>query len=395
MFNIPIPALSYVLMGLAFALIILSVIYGLKPICLAIRPGAIPSADVPDQAPKASVIIYTDNDSEKLEYLLDAMTREDYPDFEIIVVYDAPADYARMLNERFSKTYGNVYVTFIPPGSHNISRRKLAITSGVKASKGEIIVTTTGDVVLPNHHHWLSSLLAPFCGQNGRSIDVSLGLSQIKFADFKGWTRWYRQFDSILSDAQWIGYALMGKTYRGDGNNLAFRRSTFLDHKGYAKTINLHNGDDDLFINEISTGANTAVVTNPESQLVTEWPQGANRVWSNRKEGYNFTARWLPKQPFMRYWCQKFLQWLIPASIIAAFVIALPNLLMLIIGAALLIIFWGLEIFLYRRLASRYNCVRLWWAVVPFWMFQPIADIWFDLAHRETAKQNFTWLRKG
>lgn len=395
MLTSPIAAIAYVMAALALAGIIVAIVYGFKPVYYAIRQASKESEPVQDPAPKASVIVFTDCNVIKLESMLDQMILEDYPYFEIIVVYDAAADYAKMLNERFSKKYDNVYVTFIPPGSHNVSRRKLAITSGVKAAKGEIIVTTTGNISLPEHHHWLSSLLAPFSGSIGHRIDVSLGLSKIRFEDYTGWTRWYREFDSIMRDAQWIGYAAMGQPYRGDGNNLAFRRSVFFEHKGYAKTINLHNGDDDLFINEIANVSNTAIVTNPQSVVITDWPDGANRIWSNTKEGYNFTSRWLPKAPFLRAWCLKLLQWLIPGFLITALVTALPNLMGVIVCVPLLLIFWGLEIFFYRRLSVRYGGVKLWWAVVPFMMWQPIADFIFGITHHETAKQNFTWLRKA
>lgn len=393
MFSFELSIATYILLGLMVAGIVFAYVYYLRAY---IRVRKLPNPDMEfsnEECPKASVIIYADCGEELLEATVRAISQEDYPNFEIIVVCDASADHAAMLRERFANIFENVYVTFIPPGSHNVSRRKLAITSGVKAATGDIIVTTVGNTELPESHKWLSNLLAPFCGESGRHTDVSLGFSHIRFKDLTGPGKWYRQFDSVLSNGLWIGYAEMGMPYRGDGNNLAFRRQLFLDHKGYARTINLHNGEDDLFISEIASGANTKAVVNTDCIVTTVWPWGANRIWRNRKEGYNFTSRWLRKGPFIRSWFANVFQWIMPGLGVGAALASVPNLMGLILASALLLFFWGMEIFHYRRLASRLGAVRLWWAVVPFWLWRPLGNLIFKFDHRRSQKKNFTWER--
>lgn len=387
------PVISIILLCVGAVAIIVAATYGMHPFYKALMASRreIPESDGP--YPKASVIVYAECDEETLERTVEKIMAEDYPDFEVIVVYEMAADYAKMLNERLQKKYDNIYVTFIPPGSHNVSRRKLAITSGVKAANGEIIVTTCGNIELPEEHRWLRTLLRPFCGREGHYADISLGLSKINFADLKGPGRWYRQFDDVVNAMQWIGYCEMHRPYRGDGFNLAFRRRLFFEHKGYAKSINVHNGDDDLFINEISTDTNSRTAVSRQSIVTTLWPDYGNTEWSNRKEGYNFTARWLPGAPFIRLRVFKLLQWVIAGCMIAAIVTALPDLLGLIIGLPLLCLYWGGLIYLYRAFAGRIGVVKLWWAVVPFLLWQPIGDVCFRLVHWQSAKKNFTWTK--
>lgn len=393
MFSIDITPASSILLGLMFAGILFCYIYALRAYIRAVKLRKQAPESISQPVPKASVIVYAECPEDLLEASVEDIMKEDYPDFEVIVVSDSSAENAAMLQERLSSRFDNVYVTFIPPGSHNVSRRKLAITSGAKAAKGEIIITTVGNIRLPESHKWLSCLMEPFCGAGGINIDVSLGLSIIQFGDLTGPGKWYRQFDSVLSDALWMGYAERSRPYRGDGFNLAFRRKTFFDHKGYARTINIHNGDDDLFISEIANGENTRIIVNKDCIVTTVWPWGANRIWRNRKEGYNFTQRWLRKGPFVRASFANIFQWIIPALAVGASLASLPNLLPIAVAGAMLLFFWGMEIFHYRRIAGAIGAVRLWWAVVPFWLWRPLANMFFRYDHRRSQKKNFTWER--
>lgn len=393
MLSLDIPLVSYILLAVAVLAVAAAYFYGLRAYSRAARFSCpeLPDND-PDSCPKASVIVYSQSDEDILEATVAAIMEQDYPDFEVVVVCDASASQAETISDKLTALYDNIHVTFVQPGSHNLSRRKLANTIGIKAAKGEVVVTTVANISIPSER-WLRGLLAPFCGESGRHVDVSLGLSRIDFDEMRGPWKWYRQFDSVLTNALWVGYAAAGKPYRGDGYNLAFRRSVFFAHKGYAKTINLHNGDDDLFIDEISTGANTRVVVDGDSILTTEWGDSANRVWSIRKARYSFTARWLPKAPFVRSNVMMGLQWLVPASLVAGALLGLPSIWPAVAAVCVLLFFWGMEIFHYRRVAARFGAVRLWWGVVPFWFWRPVGDFFFRYDHRSSRKKNFTWQR--
>lgn len=394
MFSIEISLAAYVLMTIAVLAIAADWAYGLRAyIRAAIFPNPPETADGEDSpCPKASVIVYSQSDEDVFEATVAAIMAQDYPNFEVVLVCDASAEQAEIISERLSMMYDNIYVTFVQPGSHNLSRRKLANTIGIKAAKGEIIVTTVANISIPSVS-WLSRLLDPFRGEQGKHIDVSLGLSMIDIAEMRGPGKWYRQFDDVLTDALWVGYAAGGKPYRGDGYNLAFRREVFFSHKGYARTINLHNGDDDLFVNEIANGSNARVVVSPESIITTVWGESANRVWSIRKARYGFTSRWLPKTPFVRSHVMMGLQWLVPGCLVASAIVGLPSVWPSVGALALLLIFWGTEIKAYRKLATRFGAVRLWWGVVPFWVWRPVGDMIFRYDHLRSRKKNFTWQR--
>lgn len=392
MFTTAISLVSIILVAVAAVAALAVYFYGMRAYSRAASFENPPLPGEGDRMPRATVIVFNQSNDEMLLDTLADIKAQDYPDFNIVVVCDGTAEHAEMISEMISDRFEGVYVTFVQPGSHNLSRRKLATTIGVKAADGEIVVTTVANVSIPSTE-WLRSLMAPFCGEQGRHIDVSLGLSRMRFREMRGPLKWYRQFDAILTDALWIGYAAAGKPYRGDGYNLAFRRQVFFDHKGYSKTINLHNGDDDLFIHEISNGVNTRVVVSDDSVLETCWNESANRVWSMRKERYSFTSRWLPHAPFVRSHVMMALQWIVPACAVCGALAGLPGIYPACAAAVVLLVFWGMEIFHYRRLAARLGAVRLWWGVVPFWLWRPFGDMLFRYDHRNSRKKNYTWQR--
>lgn len=393
MFSTAIPAVSLLLIAVTVIFAVIVCFYGLRPYWKAAR-FADPAADFAEDetCPKASIIVYCQSPEEVLLATIETLSCQDYPDYEIIVVCDAGPEYAEAVSEMLSARFQNVYVTFVQPGSHNLSRRKLANTIGIKASKGSVVVTTVANIAVPSYR-WLSELMAPFRGENGRQINVSLGASRIDFSELKGPVRWYRQFDTVMSDGMWIGYAASGKPYRGDGMNLAFRKEVFFREKGYSKTRFLHNGDDDIFVNQISNGSNTRVVAAQSNILVSEWSGSANRVWTMRKAGYGFTARWLPYAPRVRNILLNLSQWAILAGVAGIYLTAWPNLLPLMIGVLILLSVWGVEIAVYRKLATRLGAVRLWWAVVPFLLWRPVANFIFNFDHIGWRKTNYTWQR--
>ncbi len=385
---------SYLILTGAVLCVALLLLVALRPYIAAAKACADacpPDIEPADQCPEVSVIVYSGSDPDTIRTTVAKILEQDYPRFEIIVVCDGPQELAGDLGDMLQSDSKRIYVTYIQPGSHNLSRRKLALTIGMKAARGEVVVITSDNISIPSQS-WLSAMAEPFIGEAGRHIDVSLGVTHINFPELRGPLKWYHQFDALLTDALWIGYAAQGQPYRGDGYNLAFRRKTFFDHKGFAKTINLHTGDDDLFVNEIANGANTRLVCWPGAHITLNWGASANRVLSIRKAAYSFTSRWLPKTPFIRSGTAMLLQWIIPALCIWG---ALINWLNPIAAAAALILLttWGAEIYFYRKLAKAYGAVRLWWGVMPFWLWRPIGDLFFRMEHRHSRKKHFTWQR--
>lgn len=409
MFNIDFNPLIWILPGLALLLAVWCVWRGLRPQWNVTRlPGqpddSVPvdeqSEEMPDEAaeeaveenpesafPGVSVIVHGSEDREPLEAFLKQMDFQNYPDFEVIVVLETHSREIMEWAGNYEVQYPWLHVTFMLSGAKGLSRHKLALTIGMKAAKKDVIVTTSVHAVIPSEN-WLRNLMMPYAE---KGVDVVLGYSRLDFRELHGPWKWYGQFDGVMTDSQWIGYAAAGEPYRGDGNNLAFRRKTFFDHKGYARTIHLNNGEDDIFLKEICNGENTRVVVDPSTIVTISWGRGAHHLQSLRKERYAFTQRWLPKGPFLRAGAVSASQWLVLLLVAAGAIIGLPSLIPAIAGAVVLLAFWGCEIALYRSTAKRLEAVRLWWAVVPFMLVKPIVNMFFRMSMRRTGYKNYTY----
>lgn len=389
------PLLAYIAAGVAVLIFVIAVLVGYRAL-LRVGNGkglASPSDEEPesDALPSATVVLYSKVDDDRLAETLRRIYDQDYPRFSVVVVCDASFEHTEELAERFRTEFPGIHVTFIPPESHNLSRRKLANTIGVKAAQGEVVVTTVANIEIPSDR-WLAGLVSPFADKD---VEVVLGYSHIDFGEMKSVWRWYLQFDDTLVASRWIGTALDGDPYRGDGYNLAFRRDIFFRNKGYARTINLHYGDDDLFVDEIADGRNTRVVIGPDTILRTEWGNSSSRVWSLNKDRYDFTARWLPRAPFLKAGFVSCTQWLV--TLLSAAAVAAGILSGDFIAAGVGVLPWlaliGVDIASYRRAAARLESVRLWWAVYPFMMARPVVNFFFRMRHRRNSVKNYTWQR--
>lgn len=339
--------------------------------------------------PFLSVIVYTFTTEDSLMEYLEEIMNQDYPNYEVILVNEGGFEVSAALGERLREIYPErLYVTFIPPDSHNLSRRKLAQTVGMKAAKGEMVLTTASNCIIPSRS-WLSLMMQPFCHQP--DIDVVLGYSHIELSNLHGPWKWYRQFDETLTACQWIGAAINNHPYRGDGYNLVFRKRHFFDQKGYSKTLHLMDGDDDLFINDITTGDNTDVMIAPEAILTYDWGDAGNRIFRELKERYNFTARLLPRMPFLRAGIGSAMQWVVFACVVAASIAGLPDYLPLAVGAGIFLLFNIMEIYIYRKAARALGSMALFWSLPLFFLWHPIANIIFTQRIRRHRKKHFTF----
>lgn len=235
------------------------------------------------EQPPVSVIICAHEESENLRRSLPAILEQDYPQFEVIVINDGDTDesedYLKILEERYS----HLYHSFVPDSSRYISRKKLAITLGIKASKYDWLVMTHADC-LPQSDQWLRLLARNFTSRT----QVVLGYSGYERG--KGWLHKQVAFDNLFTSLRYLGFALAGSPYMGIGRNIAYRKELFYQQKGFSAHLNLQRGDDDLFINQVATADNTRVETDVRA-IVRMRPVPRSKDWREEKIGYTSTAR--------------------------------------------------------------------------------------------------------
>lgn len=124
------------------------------------------------ELPPLSVVICARNESENLRRNLPTILKQDYPDFEVIVINDGSTDESEDLLSALEEEYPNLYHSFTPDSARYISRKKLALTLGIKASKHDWLVFTEADCA-PVSNQWLRRMARNFTS----STDIVLGYS--------------------------------------------------------------------------------------------------------------------------------------------------------------------------------------------------------------------------
>ena len=92
---------------------------------------------------------------------LPAILEQDYPEFEVIVVNDESAGEDEDIPKILGSRYRHLYRTFLPKSARYVSRKKLGVAMGIKASKYDWIVVTE-PYCKPESKDWLKSLSRNF-----------------------------------------------------------------------------------------------------------------------------------------------------------------------------------------------------------------------------------------
>lgn len=251
--------------------------------------------------PGVTVVISARNEGYNLEHYLQAVLTQDYPEFEVFVVDDGSQDDTADVIERYKNEYLNIRTTFVPKGARVTSTKKLALTMAAKSAKYDYLLLTDADCC-PESNRWISEMMQGFAKEQ---TEVVLGYGAYFYE--KGKINRLTRYDTVYTGLLYLGAALAGKPYMGVGRNLAYKKSTFFKQGGFAGINHQRAGDDDLFVNKVATGDNTAVVISPQSvtwsvskQTWHDWVQQKRRHLSVSPEYKWQTKLWLSSEPALR-----------------------------------------------------------------------------------------------
>ncbi len=244
------------------------------------------------EQPPVSVVICSKDESENLQKFLPSILEQDYPNFEVIVVNDGSTDTTSEVLSIFKQNYSNLYETYIPQSTEIISRKKLGLTLGIKAAKNEILLFTDADCKAVSNK-WISEMVKNFTPETEFVLGCGLYMYEKSFVNR------LISYDTLTIALQYLGFAFAGKPYMGVGRNLAYRKSTFMSHKGFAGFLHVQSGDDDLFVNAWATTENVKVETSAESVTVSI-PKKTFKEWISQKDRHLSTSSMYKKADLWR-----------------------------------------------------------------------------------------------
>ncbi len=338
-------------------------------------------------APKVSVIVYSHNAAQALPDIIHSLAIQDYPDFEIIVVDDGSTDNSADILERLATEEPRLHHTFVPENSINLSRRKLALTLGIKAATGKIILTTDATCSICSDK-WIALMTRHF---NNPATDLVLGYAAPTESRSPG--RLYRTFDFTMTSAQWLASATSGHPFRGDSRNMAYRRDIFFEHKGFGSNIWTHYGEDDLFISDFANGSNTTVEASSLAMIHLSAESCGHKAWSASKERHYFTSCYLHTSAHRRNSVGGWLLWIATVFLAASALTGLPSPYTLASAILLAGLLYSILIVSYRSAQKRLDTGHLALTIIPFFYLKPITDALKALKFNGRRKQNFTWQR--
>lgn len=333
-----------------------------------------------------SIIIASHDDALQLERHLPSILRQDYPvGYEVIVVIQKGDHDVEDALKRIKHTCGQqggdarFYVTYIPQTSRYMSRRKLAITLGVKASKNEWLLLLDSDCE-PTSPQWLAAMTRK-CSDD-KSLVVGYSSYEPATSSFKRYERFYH-FCYLLRECR-------NQAYRSNCPNVMFRKSQFMERNGYLGNLELVRGEYDFLVNKYADPQATAVEVSPAAWVVQDAPSG--KSWLNAHVYYMETRKLLQRSLMHRlvFGADQVMMRVFTCVVLAGWAYALLTLNWLLAGALvfsvaleLLLRYW-LDNLSIRRFGETFPWAFIYDRVV-LW-----SDVYFMLRHKFADRRDFT-----
>lgn len=334
--------------------------------------------------PPVTVIVDACTETMNLEQIIQLIMEQDYPEFEVIVVANSNSDWVDNVLSEMKARYDNLRITFSPRETRALSRKKLALMIGYKSAMYDIVVSTCANC-RPMSTLWLATIARNFV----EGTDVVLGYSHYRYNRDKQSGHAYRVFDSVTTGVQWLVRAIGNRTFRGTSENMAFRKQLFFDNNGYADSMHLIWGEDDVFLKKIVTKTNTRVELAPESDVQTYF-EDYEFAHTSMKMHRDFTTRLVSWTAPLAQGVLSSCYWLRLLLAVAAIVLDYRN--VLVVAAAVLLVILSS---VFSAMSFGRNC-RLLHAprfpmLVPFFtLVRPLVNLKYRIKEARHRSSNYT-----
>jgi cellulose synthase/poly-beta-1,6-N-acetylglucosamine synthase-like glycosyltransferase len=196
----------------------------------------------PDDFKHFSVVVPARNEADNIQQCIQSILAQSYPasHFEIMVIDDFSEDATAQIVQNMQLTHANLRLIsladYYQPGEMN-SFKKKAIEKAVSMSKGDWIVTTDADCMVPKH--WLSLYNAYI--QKNNPVFVA---APVMFIKEQGILNQFQVLDFLALQGITAAAVGAGKHSMSNGANLAFEKSAFIAVGGYQGVDQIASGDD-------------------------------------------------------------------------------------------------------------------------------------------------------
>ncbi len=223
----------------------------------------------PKNLPPVSVIICAKNEAYNLQQYLPLVLKQDYPNYEVIVINDCSEDDSLDILEDFSKEYPHLYFSNLKKDPIYTHGKKVPIMLGIKAAKNEHLVFIDADCY-PTSDKWLQLMAHNFDNEKKIVLGISI------YEKSKGLLGNVISYESMQTAISYISSAMRSAAYMGVGRNMAYTKNLFYENNGFSGHTHILSGYDNLFVNKAATKNNVAVEISAEA-IVKTFPKA---TWS-------------------------------------------------------------------------------------------------------------------
>jgi len=216
--------------------------------------------------PFISIVVPAHNQAHQLATLLPLLFEQRYEgNYEVIVADEISEDDTVDLMKQQMAVHPALRMTYVPRTSRQIELRKLAITLGIKAARGEWVVVVNPDTH-PQTDLWLQHY--------AQNLDAALNMVEAYYNYGDNGSRKARR--AIMERVRAFNMRLSafeaGIVLGSETANYAVRRSWFLAQGGFADSLLLPFGEESLFAHFHAETDHTLLLCSADTKLIEELP---------------------------------------------------------------------------------------------------------------------------
>ena len=243
------------------------------------------AAEMETEPPVSVVVPLFSEDYSFVEERLPLILAQNYPDFEVVIVYVGhDSDFYEDL-ARLKQSFPQITTTKFQLDPRFPISRKMALNVGIKSAHYECMVFTSTDAV-PQTDRWLSLMAKGF--MRGEIVVGYCGVERRK-----GLANYLMRTGRMMQSAAWIARAVQRRAYRGTLHNYGFTKRIYFGANGFSH-LNMNIGEDDLFMQRVMTRDNVSVILSPRATL-REKTWGGMGWWMSQLRYYGSAFRFYPQ----------------------------------------------------------------------------------------------------